>query len=216
LFGMSTADDAPMITRVSPPRQPLAVRRATPDVPRSRAESRAQTFDLAFEPEPAVSSRRLDRLNRASLTVGDASTGAASNIAGLGARFVAVLLDLLILGAVDTLVVYLTLQICGLSLAELAMLPKGPLLAYILVQNGGYFVVFTAGGQTLGKMVAGIRVVAADDHDTVDLGRAMRRTLVWLALAIPVGLGFLTALLTHDRRGLHDRFAGTRVVRASA
>jgi uncharacterized RDD family membrane protein YckC len=33
---------------------------------------------------------------------------------------------------------------------------------------------------------------------------------------VPAGLGLLTALLTPDRRGLHDRFAGTKVVRASA
>ena len=32
---------------------------------------------------------------------------------------------------------------------------------------------------------------------------------------IPAGLGFLTALFSRDHRGLHDRFAGTRVVRAS-
>ena len=37
-----------------------------------------------------------------------------------------------------------------------------------------------------------------------------------LHLALPVGLGFLTALFSKDRRGLHDRFAGTRVVRALA
>ena len=29
------------------------------------------------------------------------------------------------------------------------------------------------------------------------------------------GLGFLSALFSRDHRGLHDRFAGTRVVRAS-
>ena len=38
---------------------------------------------------------------------------------------------------------------------------------------------------------------------------------MWLVLAVPAGLGFLTALFSRDRRGLHDRFAGTRVVRAS-
>jgi uncharacterized RDD family membrane protein YckC len=42
------------------------------------------------------------------------------------------------------------------------------------------------------------------------------RTLVWFALAVPAGLGFLTALIGHEHRGLHDRVAGTRVVRAPA
>jgi uncharacterized RDD family membrane protein YckC len=39
---------------------------------------------------------------------------------------------------------------------------------------------------------------------------------MWLLLAIPAGLGLLSAFFDHDHRGLHDRFAGTRVVRAGA
>jgi len=105
------------------------------------------------------------------------------------------------------------MQICGVTLDDLDVLPKGPLLAFLLVQNGGYLVAFTAGGQTLGKMAAGIRVVSSDDDGSLDVGRALLRTIVWLILAVPAGLGFLTAVLSRDRRGLHDRFAGTRVVR---
>jgi uncharacterized RDD family membrane protein YckC len=62
-------------------------------------------------------------------------------------------------------------------------------------------------------MVAGIRVVPEDSEASLDLGRAFLRTLMWLLLAVPAGLGFLTALFSRDHRGLHDRFAGTRVVR---
>ena len=65
-------------------------------------------------------------------------------------------------------------------------------------------------------MVAGIRVVQSDADGSLDLGRAFLRTLMWVVLAVPAGLGFLTALFSRDHRGLHDRFAGTRVVRASA
>jgi uncharacterized RDD family membrane protein YckC len=77
-------------------------------------------------------------------------------------------------------------------------------------------VAFTAGGQTIGKMAAGIKVVSARSNMPLDLGHAIVRTIVWTALAVPAGLGFLTAFLSDDRRGLHDRVAGTRVVRASA
>jgi uncharacterized RDD family membrane protein YckC len=38
--------------------------------------------------------------------------------------------------------------------------------------------------------------------------------LLWFVLAIPAGLGFASALFNREHRGLHDRFAGTRVVRA--
>ena len=50
---------------------------------------------------------------------------------------------------------------------------------------------FTAGGQTLGKMAAGIRVVPAEPGSSLDLGHAFLRELMWLVLAVPAGLGFL-------------------------
>jgi len=136
--------------------------------------------------------------------------------AGVGARLLAVIIDLLILTVVDVIIIYFTMQLCYLTPDDLWMLPKGPLFAFLLVQNGGYLVAFTAGGQTLGKMAAGIRVVQWETDASLDLGRAFLRTLMWAILAIPAGLGFLTAVFSRDHRGLHDRFAGTRVVRASA
>ena len=39
---------------------------------------------------------------------------------------------------------------------------------------------------------------------------------MWAILALPAGLGLFSASLSRDGRGLHDRFAGTRVVRADA
>ena len=218
LFGGSSArEDEPLITRASPPRPPLAVRRATPDVPRLRAEPRMHTMDLDLDgrvtPSPAI-----DAGARAQLTEWPPTVDAAdpADDAGLGARFTAAAIDLLILMAVDAIVVYFTMQICGISLTELDVLPKAPLLAFLFVQNGGYLVVFTAGGQTLGKMATGIKVVTAGSGSPLDLGPALLRTIIWLLLAIPAGLGFLTTLLNRDHRGLHDRFARTRVVRATA
>lgn len=215
LFQSSAPVDDPLILKPSPPRQPLAVRRATPDTPRLRSEPRAQTLELAFEPEssPARLPGQAFRAVPSRETHGPRTVLAE---AGLLSRLGAVAIDLCILAVVDILVVYFTVKICGISLDDVAVLPKVPLLAFLLAQNGGYLVIFTAGGQTLGKMAAGIKVVTADASRPLNLGQAAMRTLVWLALAVPAGLGFLTAFLTPDRRGLHDRVAGTRVVRASA
>jgi uncharacterized RDD family membrane protein YckC len=217
LFGPPIPDDEPLITRASPPRPPLAVRRATPEVPRLRAEPQLRTpsFDLTLdvaEPAPAPTIQPADRVASAE-SWHDAGH---SEDAAVGARLAAVMIDLLILAAIDAVVVYFTMQLCSLTVDDLWILPKGPLLAFLLVQNGGYLVAFTAGGQTLGKMVAGIRVVQSDSEGALDLSHAFLRTLMWLVLAVPAGLGFLTALFSRDHRGLHDRFAGTRVVRASA
>ena len=208
-------DDAPLITRPSAPRPPLAVRRATPEIARVRSEQpRVQTLDLTLDGQDggAIGSPTAPdaRANRHGWSQ---SQHRHAEDAAVAARFVAVAIDLLILAAIDAVVIYFTMQICGVTLDDLDVLPKGPLLAFLLVQNGGYLVAFTAGGQTLGKMAAGIRVVSSDDDGSLDVGRALLRTLVWLVLAVPAGLGFLTAVLSRDRRGLHDRFAGTRVVR---
>ena len=197
----SKNDDAPLITKASPPRPPLAVRR-TPEVPKVRsAPTRTPMLDLA----PAGR----DEQSR------PVAAGELSEPAALAARLSAFLVDALILLAVDAVVVYFTIQICGLTLENVRVLPWGPLGAFLLFQNVGYLVAFTVGGQTLGTMAAGIRVVPTDGDASIDLGHSIVRTLVWVVLAVPVGLGFLSTLFTADRRGLHDRLARTRVVRAS-
>ena len=87
-----------------------------------------------------------------------------------------------------------------------------PLVLFLLLLKASYFCVFTAfGGQTVGKMAMGIRVVGEDEQD-VNPSRAVQRTLAALASVATVGLGFAPVLLGGDRRALHDRVAGTRVV----
>ena len=88
--------------------------------------------------------------------------------------------------------------------------------AFFLLLNGGYFVAFTAvGGQSIGKMVAGIKVIGQED-EPVPVGRATLRTLAYIVSALPLGAGFLPGVMGGDRLALHDRLAHTRVVRGSS
>ena len=175
LFGGAPADDTPLITSPSAPRPPLAVRRATPEVPRVRPPAaRSPMLDLATADidQAEVAMRPSIRARTEAWPVRPAE----AEPAGLAARLVAAALDLVILAAVDVLVVYFTMQICGLGLEDWAILPKAPLLAFLVVQNAGYLVVFTAGGQTLGKMALGIKVVAADEEAPLGIGPSIVRT----------------------------------------
>jgi uncharacterized RDD family membrane protein YckC len=230
LFTRGT-DDEPLITRPSPPRAPLAVRRSTPDLPRMRTTpprvAASATLDLDLEgnhvtqPPPVrpskafVGSPVLKAAERPSGDVGDVGDVGDAEDAGVSLRLLAVLVDSAILLAIDAAVIYFTMQICSVSASELSLLPKVPLAAFLLVQNIGYLLAFTAGGRTLGKMAAGLRIVPAQSGDSLDMNCAVKRTIAWLLLAIPAGLGLLSACFSRDHRGLHDRFAGTRVVRAS-
>lgn len=74
-----------------------------------------------------------------------------------------------------------------------------------------YKTIFTAnGGQTPGKMAAGIKVVTLAG-EPVGYGRALGRALSeWLS-AILAFLGYAVAGFS-DKRALHDYIAGTRVV----
>jgi len=214
LFTRGIDNDTPLITRPSPPRAPLSVRRSTPDVPRLRTTpQRTATLDLDLDgTDDVTASRRLARPESAEWP--QAVPGPGED-AGVSRRLAAVMVDTSILMAIDVAVVYFTMQICSVSPSELGLLPKVPLTAFLLVQNIGYLLAFTAGGQTLGKMAVGLRIVSFESGAALDMSCAVKRTAAWLVLAIPGGLGLLSACLSHDHRGLHDRFAGTRVVRAS-
>lgn len=210
LFGGGGPDDAPLITAARP-RAPLGVRRSTPEVPRARPRTaRASTTgETLFENPPM-------------LVIGDAfeprsgSHATAESLAAPSSRIMAALIDASILSALDAVVLYFTLRLCGLTTAEIAQLPILPLAAFFLLLNGGYFVAFTAvGGQSIGKMALGIKVIAQEDG-SVPIGRATIRTLAYLVSALPLGAGFLPGVLSADRLALHDRLAHTRVVRPSS
>jgi uncharacterized RDD family membrane protein YckC len=146
----------------------------------------------------------------------DAQSSSASEIAAAPARrMMAALVDAALLLGVDAAVLYFTLRLCNLTLSQVLELPLFPLLSFFVLLNGGYLIAFTAvGGQSIGKMALGIKVVSDEDLP-VPFGRATLRTLAYLASALPLGAGFLPGVLGADRLALHDRLAHTRVVRPS-
>jgi uncharacterized RDD family membrane protein YckC len=201
-------EEAPLVTPVAVPRAPLAVRRSTP-APRGANRTTADEPVLFEAPTPVE--RLAARLAEAPAR-GDSEPLAAS----VGPRFLAALVDAIILGSIGLAVLYLTLKVCGLQFARIAVIPPVPFSAFLLLVAVGYLTLFTAaGGQTIGKMAAGIKVVSTDVHHLrVPLGHSVLRAAAYLASALPAGLGFLPAVLGADRRAIHDRLADTRVVKA--
>jgi uncharacterized RDD family membrane protein YckC len=205
------ADLPPLVSAPASPRRPLAVRRETPQPTRVRRPlhemlDTAGTLDL-----PLPRYARRDRESRPA----DVDAGAPA-LAGSVRRVSAALLDVMLLGAVHAVTLYFTLRLCGLTSGDWRELPLLPLLAFFLIVDGAYLITFTtAGGQTIGKMAFGLKVVGEDDRG-VSAGTAARRAVGAIASALCLGAGLLPALLNEDRRALHDRLAGTHVVRLPA
>lgn len=149
-------------------------------------------------------------------------------MAGIGSRSLAALLDHLII------VVVLVLLNCAMA----ALLPavyalnfsgddSGSVGVYILIAVltliqflflWGYFVLFEIiwRGSTPGKRAAKLRVLRRDGHP-IGAGEAILRNLVRLVDFLPVfyGIGFIVMFIDKDARRLGDFAAGTIVVRES-
>jgi uncharacterized RDD family membrane protein YckC len=228
LFRRDTSDpDAPLVTPSATPRAPLSVRRGAP-APAARPRPRRaepdpeprlalDTAEFAVVPEPrspAVPAPIDAPVPRAASQEAPRFTAASA-----AARIAGGLVDATILGGLDLVVVYFTLKICDMTFLQLPSLPMAPLLSFLALLNGGYLATFVAaGGQTIGKMAAGTRVVPADPEtpvwEGVSFGQAVVRAAAYLVSILPAGLGLVPALVGRERRAVHDRLSDTRVVRA--
>jgi uncharacterized RDD family membrane protein YckC len=144
---------------------------------------------------------------------GTSSLVGAKRTARLGAG----LLDAVFLSAIASVVWWGTLRVAQAGPSQIGWAAGVPLALFVAVVAIGYSVLFTAGGgQTLGKMVAGVRVVGSGPHGT-DAGLTLGQAAVRAIVAIPsvgcFGLGWWPAFFGR-RRAVHDRVAATRVVRA--
>ena len=231
----SIDDDAPLVTPPAVPRTPLSVRRSNPVIARvsGRAAMNEPVLDLegsldSARDRPLDSARDRPQTPRArppaplphvpSAPASDSADGPDAP-AGAAARLLAAFVDAGILGSIGAAVLYFTLKVCGLQFSERGILPPVPFTTFLLLLGGGYFVLFTAaGGQTIGKMATGIKVVSVHGESPwsarVPLADSVLRALGYLVSLLPAGLGFLPALFGAERRAVHDRLADTRVVKA--
>jgi uncharacterized RDD family membrane protein YckC len=123
----------------------------------------------------------------------------ASEFGGFWRRFAAVLIDGIILSMFTVPLSIFAPRVVYYCIAT----PLG--LVY-------YIGFWTWKGQTPGKMVMGIKIIAADGGP-IGLGRAIIRYLGFFVSAIILYLGFIMIAFDGRKQGLHDKIAGTFVVR---
>lgn len=128
-------------------------------------------------------------------------------------RLAAFCYDLLLLAA---LVFCFTLAVLALRLG--APVPPGTwwFPAALLVIAAVFFCGFWVhGGQTVGMRAWRIRVVREDGRP-IEWPRAVARFGAALLVALPAGLGLWWSVFDARKRGWHDRWTHTRVVRLPA
>jgi uncharacterized RDD family membrane protein YckC len=83
----------------------------------------------------------------------------------------------------------------------------------LLIGSTIYFVVCWAMmGQTPGKLSVGIKIIRSD-NSPMDLRCAFMRFLGCILCVLTLGIGFIILAFDSHKQGLHDRIAGTYVVK---
>jgi len=145
-----------------------------------------------------------------------ASPETADRIARMGDRFLAVVLDTIVIAAVFALSgMVLARELGGLTASGFSLEGTAALLAVsatALIAFAYYWLSEAYFGATLGKGIIGIRV-RRKDGGPCDLRASLFRNLLRLFDGIAVYLvGFFVAILTGSRQRIGDHLAGTVVV----
>lgn len=124
---------------------------------------------------------------------------------------------------IDYMIV-IAIPVVGLLLSRLSG-NDGARLLNDSLNNAGWLIAFVAAllnlillplfsGQTLGKILTGLRIVALDGSMPTLRAVAIRQTLGYALTILTVGAGFLLSVFGRRGRALHDYVAGTMVIYA--
>lgn len=87
-------------------------------------------------------------------------------------------------------------------------------LIAVLLAFTNFVVLPIFSGQTIGKMLAGLRIVRSDGRSPSTGSIILRQTLGYGLTIASLGSGFLISLVSRKGRALHDYVAGTVVIYA--
>jgi uncharacterized RDD family membrane protein YckC len=133
----------------------------------------------------------------------NAAGGASGPRASVGVRFVAALIDGILVGIPTTI------------LQSILGLRPGTAVGVLL--GIAYFAYFEGqpAGQTIGKKVMNIRVIDFATGGSIDSSKALVRALVRQVSGIACAIGFIWALFNQEKQTWHDLAAATVVVPTS-
>lgn len=130
--------------------------------------------------------------------------------AGFWMRLWAYLLDLIVIGSIDRLLINPVFRAVGIDLND------GNIFAPISIATAiiyyAYFVLMTKFlGQTLGKMVFGLKVIPLKDSG-LSWGTVLFREWIGRFISSTIWITYVVVAFLPKKQGLHDLFADTSVV----
>ncbi len=139
---------------------------------------------------------------------GDEEVAPEPRFAGFWIRFVAYVIDAIVVG----LVVGVVLVATGRIEVDGDGARTGNDGSGLLMMTLYFIVCWASWQQTLGYRVLGLRLVKTDGSP-VTWGTAIIRGLMFIVSSIPLALGLIWAGFNREKQGWHDKAAGTWVIR---
>ncbi|PLR77811.1 RDD family protein [Bacillus sp. V3-13] len=130
--------------------------------------------------------------------------------AGFWMRFWAYLLDLIVVGSIDRLIMNPIFRVLDIPLHDAGIF--APITIATAITFYAYFVLMTKFfGQTLGKMVFGLKVVDLDGS-SLSWGTVLFREWIGRFISSTIVVGYVIVAFLPKKQGLHDLFADTTVI----
>jgi uncharacterized RDD family membrane protein YckC len=130
-------------------------------------------------------------------------------------RCAALCIDYIVLISVPVITLLINVSFGGAATSRTGGVSNttGWLLGLLLFLTN-FFILPSVNGQSIGKMLTGLRIVKMNGR-SVSFGTILLRNFVGYAVtAFTLGLGFLFALIGKNGRAVHDLIGGTVVVYA--
>lgn len=133
---------------------------------------------------------------------------------GFWIRFLAKMLDGIILGAVSMVFSFVTGFVMTVSDDPAALVGVQMVMTVLQMAVGLSYTVFFLGryGATPGKMACRLKVVRSDGS-AITYGRAAGRHFAEMLSGIILYIGYLMVAFDDEKRALHDRICDTRVIK---
>jgi uncharacterized RDD family membrane protein YckC len=130
--------------------------------------------------------------------------------AGFWMRFWAYLLDLIVVGSIERLIINPIFRALEIPLIEFNMFAPISIASAIIFYL--YFVLMTKYfNQTIGKMVFGIKVIDLK-NDKLTWGTILFREWIGRFISATVVIGYIIVAFLPKKQGLHDLFTDTSVI----